>query len=356
MFHQHALALREKGVDAEIWYGKVSPANSLISKSSSQVENGVPTTRFTAWSPPRINPSLIKTSLEKFATGLENHFSKFGSPDIIHAQGYLAASAVALLHKRKPIPFIYTERSSVWLNAQVPGKMMPWIHGALSGASMITAVSPGLAKTLSIQTNREIKIMPPWFDEEIFYPGQTPDTNPFIWISAGEPAKIKGLRELITAFAEFVKQHTTVSTRLILADEIDDKEELIKLAKAQNVSDKIDFVGLLSQDKLAELMRKSHVYISSSKVETFGKAMAEAQACGLPLISTPTAGGNYIIDTTKGGIVTKDFTSDSILQTMETVYDQYASFKGNEISTRAYAFSKQNLLPEWIAHYNALLS
>lgn len=354
MFHHHAKALRDSGIDAEIWFGKVSPSQSIRTAVISDVEDSVPTTRFSSWAPPRLNTAMIRWGLEKYATGLEKHIEQHGLPGIIHAQGYLAASAVAILHKRKPFPFIYTERSSVWLTGNVPGRMLSWVHGALSRADVITCVSPGLQRSMSIQTKREIKVIPPWFDESIFYPAPTIPDTPFTWITAGEPSEIKGLPVIIEAFAEFVKHNPGTPVKLIFADEIKDKQNLITLCQSKNISELVHFAGLLSSNQLADLMRSSHVYISASKYETFGKSMAEAQACGLPLISTPTAGGTFIIDSTGSGILTTDHSATSLYQAMQSVFDQYGSYRHKSISHRAAVFSKKQILPEWIQVYSQL--
>jgi len=42
-------------------------------------------------------------------------------------------------------------------------------------------------------------------------------------------------------------------------------------------------------------MRESDVFVSSSITETFGVVMAEALACGLPVVATRSGGAEYIL-------------------------------------------------------------
>jgi len=54
-------------------------------------------------------------------------------------------------------------------------------------------------------------------------------------------------------------------------------------------------------DDVAELLRSFDVFVSASRSESFGIAIAEAMASGVPVVSTMTAGAREIVDEDKTG-------------------------------------------------------
>jgi len=56
-------------------------------------------------------------------------------------------------------------------------------------------------------------------------------------------------------------------------------------------------------DDVAELLRKFDVFVSASRSESFGIAMVEAMAAGVPVVATMTAGAREIIDANKTGVL-----------------------------------------------------
>ncbi len=59
----------------------------------------------------------------------------------------------------------------------------------------------------------------------------------------------------------------------------------------------------MRQEKLVNYYHAADVYLSSSKHESFGKVLVEAQACGLPVVATATTGSREIIEDGKNGFL-----------------------------------------------------
>jgi glycosyltransferase involved in cell wall biosynthesis len=59
---------------------------------------------------------------------------------------------------------------------------------------------------------------------------------------------------------------------------------------------------MMSRAELRDLIRRSHALVSSSYVETFGVSVAEAMACGKPVIATRSGGPEDFV-TEEGGLV-----------------------------------------------------
>lgn len=72
--------------------------------------------------------------------------------------------------------------------------------------------------------------------------------------------------------------------KLYLIGKEDENKEIRKLAKANNVIEKVSFMGQIERDKVFELLKKSNIYLSPSLVEGLPVSVLEAMYCGLPVI------------------------------------------------------------------------
>lgn len=89
--------------------------------------------------------------------------------------------------------------------------------------------------------------------------------------------------ELLEAFAILLREFP--AARLALAGEmVDGGPMLIERAKALGVYDSIDWLGKVSKERKIELMQQCGAYYQCSRHEGFGVAIAEAMACGAPVI------------------------------------------------------------------------
>src|SRR5688572_23482128 len=203
MFHQHAVALRKKGIDARILYGEFNMAQSFVKRANRTVEENIPTWRVTQWFPPKANGYVTKLWIKKYALAVEDYISKEGRPDIIHAQSYLTGAVAFEIKKKLNLPYVYTERLSSFLSGQVPVRYLPLIRMTLDHSNLNTAVSPGLQKQLQSFTQNSIEVVPNFYDPEIFYADPTiKKYKTFSWVTVGEPADIKGLDILLEAYGE----------------------------------------------------------------------------------------------------------------------------------------------------------
>lgn len=65
--------------------------------------------------------------------------------------------------------------------------------------------------------------------------------------------------------------------------------------KSLNLENNVQFLGQLPQDEIIKNYYNSDVVVLSSKSESFGKVLVEANACGKPVVSTATTGAKEII-------------------------------------------------------------
>jgi|GEM_PF-3577888 len=358
MFHHLAKGLRDEGIDARILYSDYSTRGRIFKKTTFVVEEEVPTWRTSQFFPPKGNSFLMNMWINKYVRDILNYIQKEGKPDVIHAQSYLAAAVCAVLQKQINIPFIYTERLSTFILEKIPKHHYPFLQGCFEKASAITCVSPGLLDRMQPHTNKRIKVIPNFFDEQIFHLEPNAKKNDaFTWVSIGEPAHVKGLDILLSSYAALKEKLKDVPMQLILIDQIPEKEELIKFADSLGIGNQIVWTGLITQSEIADILHKSHVLVSASRVETFGKAIMEAQACGLPVVATKTDGADYIISSPKQGELAEVGSPESLMRAMGKVFTDYASYNGDLIHTfMEKRFSRKVVTGQWIECYKSVLA
>jgi glycosyltransferase involved in cell wall biosynthesis len=131
-----------------------------------------------------------------------------------------------------------------------------------------------------------------------FYPAKNPrpKNRPLTIIHTGMLGLRKGTPYLLDAFREVKKRHP--SARLILVEQIHDS---IKPVLARYNDLPIEWSQGGNHDVLSELLRQADLFVMPTLEEGFARTLAEALACGLPLITTAHSGVNDFVVPGKNG-------------------------------------------------------
>lgn len=94
----------------------------------------------------------------------------------------------------------------------------------------------------------------------------------------------KGVPVLLESFETISKKFP--EARLLVVGDGNLKLKFKELAKSLNLESKVNFVGWVNNDALPDYYRLADVFVlpSTESTESFGIVVAEAQACGLPVI------------------------------------------------------------------------
>ncbi len=113
----------------------------------------------------------------------------------------------------------------------------------------------------------------------------------------GDLSAVKGQDVFIRAAAHAFERGLQDTTFLIVgtdnATERGLRAQLEALIAAHKLDQRVRLVGRV--DELAQLLGALDVYVSASRAEAFGLAMAEALACGVPVVATATDGARELI-------------------------------------------------------------
>jgi glycosyltransferase involved in cell wall biosynthesis len=112
---------------------------------------------------------------------------------------------------------------------------------------------------------------------------------------------VKGLDVLLQAVAgirENVRLHIGGKGTLL--------DHYKTLAKKLNILDRCIFYGGIPHAEVNVFMQKLHCFVSSSRWETFGIAVVEAMACGVPVITTRSGGPDEFVNQANGLLIPVD--------------------------------------------------
>jgi glycosyltransferase involved in cell wall biosynthesis len=117
--------------------------------------------------------------------------------------------------------------------------------------------------------------------------------NEFKFINIAFLDKKKNQNMLIYAFEKAFKDKPDI--KLTIVGNGLEYNNLFNLIKELNMEKQISLYGKANRDEVKKLLQNSDVFVLSSKYETFGVAVVEAMACGLPVVSTKCGGPESII-------------------------------------------------------------
>jgi L-malate glycosyltransferase len=178
----------------------------------------------------------------------------------------------------------------------------PWIEWCdlqqqKAAAALLLSTPAALTSIHEPERNQnKIHYLSYGIDLNIFYP----DDHKNVKVSK-EPSILylarlseqKGIFILLEAF----EQVATVipSCRLTIAGSGEELERVKQRIAEMSCADRIDLIGRVERDRVAEVMRQCNVYCLPSDGEPFGISALEAMACGKPVVATNAGGLAYLV-------------------------------------------------------------
>lgn len=158
---------------------------------------------------------------------------------------------------------------------------------ALRLASRVITVSDWLRQVIEAQGVRaRVDVVPNIIDSR-FHPGALrSNTPPVVMLVARLHAlPPKGIDDAIRCAAILAGRGMDAQFKIV--GDGPERAALEQLALDLGVGDRVQFLGTLSRSEVADALRGTDVFVSaSSQFETFGVAVAEAIASGVPVVAT----------------------------------------------------------------------
>jgi len=160
---------------------------------------------------------------------------------------------------------------------------------------------------------------------------------------------IKGFHDLIKALPIVKKRYPNIKV-YVAGNNIIDRtclknrlklsgygKYIIKLMKKNDVFDNINFVGLLNEEEMLNLMMKCNIFVQSSILENSPNSLGEAMLIGMPIVASDVGGTSDMLENTKDGLLYPYAESNLLAERIIRVLDNYddAIMMGNNARKHA---------------------
>ena len=147
-----------------------------------------------------------------------------------------------------------------------------------------------------------ICLIPHGIDDAIFYPGNKDSSKGILISFAGYLDRNKGVDLLIPIFEAVTARFPDAVYAVIGEGPL--REKLEHAANAGMIRNKCIFTGAISPVEVADIFRKSSIFILPTRIEGFGLAIAEAMMCGaVPVVTWLKDVTDQLVDNGSSGFL-----------------------------------------------------
>jgi L-malate glycosyltransferase len=272
-------------------------------------------------------------------------------PDLIHGNiGYPGAFWAWTVARFLNVPFVITEHTRPVNNFR------SGLHKFLTVFAVRRAAATIAVSRWHADEIRETTGVSPVVITNIVnfkkYPSATakPSGKFQIGFLGGLDTPVKGLDLLLRACAMLPDDFT-----LHVGGAGSQLEQYKKLAAELGIDQRCIFYGAVPHEEVPAFMGRLHFFVSSSRTETFGIAMVEAMACGLPVVATDSGGPRDFITPQNGLLVRAD--TQSLAAGMTDMMRNFQRYDAHVIrDTVIHRFSDDRFLENIDKVYNGLLN
>lgn len=211
--------------------------------------------------------------------------------ELLHSMALPALIPLRLVRVRQP--FVHTEHMSMLVTPGgnfVGRAAKHLLTRLLSRPTEAVAVSSALARVIDRVRSRPTTVIP----NHVMMPeASVPDEEgqrfaEVRMISVGGMVARKGALEAVGVLGELVDRG--FEARLTWVGTGPLRDEMVALAEKLGVRDRLTLPGHQTPDELSQQLQAANLFVLPVETETFGVAMAEALAHGLPVVATGTGG------------------------------------------------------------------
>jgi glycosyltransferase involved in cell wall biosynthesis len=146
-------------------------------------------------------------------------------------------------------------------------------------------------------------------------------SGPYLLCIAAHNEK-KALDVLLRAFARIAPAHPEL--RLLLVGDGPLRGQLEALARALALGERVEFLGPRGRKEVARLLRGCLVFVLPSRSEPFGMVVAEALACGRPVVASAVGGIPEIVEDGRSGVLVAPDDPEALARAVSRLLDDAA--------------------------------
>lgn len=270
--------------------------------------------------------NILRNSRHRFASYIKAH----GKPDIIYHHGIFDYTYITrYLTAQFALPYWFKEHSSFIEknhfpcanDFEAPDDLINFVQGAGRRFAASTFYTGKMGEIFGVP----FEVMHNALNDAHFMrQPASASKRPFVFVNIALMTPAKNQQLIIRAFARAFGSPDD-DIRLIIAGDGNLHEALETLSHDLTVSDRVSILNFQNRNEIQNLLTKSHVFILSSKLETFGVVLIEAMASGLPVISSRIPGPMDIVNE-ENGIFFEMGNTDGLAEAMKTMYANYERY------------------------------
>jgi glycosyltransferase involved in cell wall biosynthesis len=272
------------------------------------------------------------------------------TPDVVHAHWWFPSALAARAGRRRRPLIITLHGSDIRLAEGVPGAAQLYASVA-GGAHTVTAVSSWLAARAATLAPRlpvpQVAPMP--VDTDLFAPGQEREEGVALFV--GRLNEQKGLHHVIRALPK-----ARALRRLDVAGDGPAETDLRSLAESLGVSDRVNWIGRVTQRELAQLYRSASAIVIPSTNEGLGLVAVEAALAETPAVAFNSGGLTDVVIQDETGILVEPGDSSALGAALERILGNGDEARRMGVEGRRRAlerFSPGHVASNYMGIYNA---
>ena len=264
------------------------------------------------------------------------------NPDLVHLHWLYPSGLAVPSLKEAGYPVVLTIHGGDWYSNQSNQTLMPLLIRSLLLCDKIICVGKKLARDISnFRSDLQDKLVhiPHGIDTGLFNP--IPD-NEIIMEEIGwnrEKKNLlcianlyhgKGVDILIRAFSSISDRKKCHLHIVSPAGSKEAKSKIDQLINQHKLHHQVTFYDSMKQNRLVNFIRSADLLISPSRKEGFGLVVAEAIACGTPVLATRSGGPEEIVNPDCGILVEANST-DSLSAGLESITEKLNSYQADKM-------------------------
>lgn len=176
-------------------------------------------------------------------------------------------------------------------------RVMPLVYRR---TEVITVSPSSKAEIIAHKLTRKIPhIVYNGVDLGIYKPGKKAKNPSILYV--GRLTTAKSIHILLNAFVQ-IKNEIPAAT-LIIAGDGPNRQKLERLSAKLGLSNKVTFLGKVSEEDKIKLYQEAWVFVNPSLLEGWGITTIEANACGTPVVASNVAGLRDAVEDSVSGIL-----------------------------------------------------
>ena len=254
-------------------------------------------------------------------------------PDIVHFHVFLASVSVLVLAKLFRIPMVLSEHWSAFITGNFTLMERLLARLILKQFSIILPVSAYLQKQIDPYVpGARFEVMPNVVDAGVFRPSPVQGKRKAAikhMLMVGRLDAGKGVPYLLDALN--LLKATRDDFFLNIVGDGTQKAALTQRLRALDLIDFAQFHGPLPKREVAEQMSRCDFFVLPTLYETFGCVIAEAMACGKPVVTTAVGALDEIVGP-RSGILVQPGDAEALRNGIDFMLDSYASYSSIDIA------------------------